>query len=300
MKNYILILAILISSCNGGGGASNNPPAPSASLAFDNAAILATPGGEGTPVYFNGQLLVIMAVRVGVSVPHIQVWNYTNRALLSDFEAPQGMTLICALVDSGRLYIFGVTNLNMTAVTTSNGNSIVMLATSDLITWDAPQTVYTFPSNIAGYNLSVTPAPGGYVMGYDYGPSWQQGFLSSPDLIHWTSLPGHFQANPWSSAVTLRYLSGEYYLFYSTEDNLGNYYTAAVRSTDLLNWQSATKAVIYPTEPFENINTTDFDFVEVKGVVYTVFAVGDQSGNGATATATYNGTFQQMVTALFQ
>ena len=47
------------------------------------------------------------------------------------------------------------------------------------------------------------------------------------------------------------------------------------------------------------INTTDFDFVEVDGRIFAGFAYGDQSGNGGMATAVYAGSFQEMADELF-
>lgn len=301
-KLFVIFLIMGLMGCGGGGagsGGTSNLPAPSESLVYANESLLTVPGGEGTPVVFNGKILVVMGVRVGVPVQRIQIADGISRVLLADFQAPQGITLICAIVNSGRLYIFGVTDFNMSAGLATYGNRIVMTSTDDLVNWTS-QTVYNFPENIAGYNLSVAPTPAGFIMAYDFGPPWQQGFLTSPDLVHWTSIPGHFQAPPWSSAVTVRYLNGYYYLFYSTQDNVDKYYTGAVRSTDLLSWQPATKAVIYPTTPLDHINTTDFDLVEVGDQVFAAYAIGDQSGNGAMTTAIYAGTFEQMVTELFQ
>ncbi len=295
----LLIFAAGLIGCGGAPG-PDNPPAPSRALSYTEEAFLNTPGGEGTPVVLNGRLLVVEGTRVGVPVQRIEVWDGVSRAQLADFEAPDGMTLICAIVDAGRLYIFGVTDFNMSAGLSAYGNRIVVISTADLLTWTPAQTVYAFPGHIAGFNLSVAPHPGGFVMAYDFGPPWQQGFLQSPDLVHWEPAPGYFQAQAWSSAVTVRYLSGHYYLFYSTQDDRGNYYTGAVRSVDRSTWEQASASAMYPTTTLAQINTTDFDFVEVDDHVFSMFAYGDQSGNGGIATALYPGTFERMVTELFQ
>jgi hypothetical protein len=241
----------------------------------------------------------VEGTRVGVPAQRIEIWDGTSRALLADFEAPHGMTLICAIVDADRLYIFGVTDFDMSAGLSAYGNRIVMISTADLLTWTPAQTVYTFPAHIAGFNLSVAPHPGGFIMAYDFGPPWQQGFLQSPDLVQWEPVSGYFQAQAWSSAVTVRYLDGHYYLFYSTQDDRGNYYTGAVRSVDRSTWEQAGASAIYPTTELARINATDFDFVEIDGRVFVGFAYGDQSGNGGMATAVYAGSFQNMVDELF-
>lgn len=303
MKAMLILMSLIALSGCGGYNPPDNPPPPESSITYQNGGVLIAPGGEGTIVEFKSRLLVVMGQRVQVSAPRIQIADLSG-SVVTDFEAPEGITLICAIVEADRLYIFGVTDFNMAAGLASNGNRVVMISTGDLTTWDAPQTVYTFPSNIAGYNLSVTRAPGGFVMGYDYGgpgydPSWQIAFLASPNLAHWTPIPGHYAAFPFSSANTIRYLNGYYYLFYSTVDSADKYYTAIVRSTDMTNWQATTKAAIYPTEAYQHINTTDFDLVESGGVVYVNFAVGDQSGNGAMAVTEYPGSFQDMVNELF-
>ena len=285
-------LILMLTACGGSGGETYSP-APTESLSYSETKVLASPGGEGSPVYFQGKVLTVMGVRVGPSTGNIQIMS---DVLLTEFSAP--MTLICAFVEGDTLYIFGVTGFDFNAGLSAYGNSIVRMSTKDLRAWET-ETVYTFPAHVAGYNLSVSPAPGGYIMAYDFGPPWQQGFLFSPDLRHWTELPGYFQAPPWSSAVTIRYLEGYYYLFYSTQDDKGMYYTGAVRSTDLFSWTPASKSVIYPTDPVHQINTTDFDMVEVNGQIHARFAIGDQSGNGAMATAVYNGDFRQMVQDIF-
>ena len=285
-------LVLMLTAC-GGSSREQYSPAPAESLKYSPTAVIASPGGEGTPVVFQGQVLTIMGVRVGPSTGNVQI---VSDVLLTEFQAP--MTLICAFVEGDTLYIFGVTGFDFNAGLSAYGNSVVRMSTKDLLTWET-ETVYTFPAHIAGYNLSVSPAPNGYIMAYDFGPPWQQGFLFSPDLTHWAEQPGYFQSPPWSSAVTIRYLEGYYYLFYSTQDDKGMFYTGAVRSTDRFSWEPAVKSVIYPTEPVHRINTTDFDMVEVNGQVHAVFAVGDQSGNGAMATAVYNGDFRQMVKDLF-
>lgn len=302
MKLAAVLLALLISGCGGGGESST---VPSAFLPLTKTGIIDTSASESTPVVFNGRVLLIASVRIGVTVPKLRIWDFNTRLLLSEFDAPQGITLPCAFVNAGQLYIFGVTNLNMaTAGVIGHANQIVMISTSDLTTWTAPQTVYTFPANIAGYNLSVTAAPGGYVMAYDFGgdgfsPMWQQDFLTSTDLMQWTPAAGHFQVSRWSSAVTLRYLDGYYYLIYSTQDNAPHYYTTASRSTDLINWDASVKGVIFPDQAFETINTTDFDLVEYQGSVFMSYTVGDQSGKAAVATAQYAGSFAQMAAELF-
>lgn len=298
----VISLFLMLTAC-GGAEKAENPPPPSSSLVYQGQVILAPqPHGEGSIVEFQGRLIVVMGPRVQVSVPRIKIADLSG-SVLADFEAPEGITLICAYVESGRLYIFGVTDFNMTAGQSSRGNRVVRMATDDLVTWDS-QTVYTFPSNISGYNLSVTHTPSGYIMGYDFGgpeysPTWQIGFLESSDLLNWSPVSGHFEAFPFSSANHLRYFDGYYYLFYSTQDSAQNYYTAVVRSVDLLTWEVTSKAAIYPTEAYQHINTTDFDLVESGGQVYVNFAVGDQSGNGAMATAVYSGGFRQMVGELF-
>jgi hypothetical protein len=298
VRLFSLLFVGFLSACGGGGNDGTAPP-PSRALTYTGEAFLNTPGGEGTPVVFNGRLLVVEGTRVGVPAQRIEVWDGVTRVQIADFEAPEGMTLICAIVVDDRLYVFGVTNFNMAAGLSAYGNRVVMISTANLLAWTPAQTVYTFPTHVAGYNLSVTPAPGGYVMAYDFGPPWQQGFLRSTDLVQWEELPGYFQMPPWSSAVTLRYLDGLYYLFYSTQDSAGNYYTGAARSTDLFGWEHAGAAAMYPSSPLARINTTDFDLVELDGYLFVNFAYGDQSGNGGMATATYPGTFPDMVKDLF-
>lgn len=292
-------LACLLLAC-GGSPSTPNPPPPESSLVYQNGGVLMSPGGEGSIVEFKGRLLVVMGQRVQVSTPRIQIVDLTG-SVVADFET--SITLICAYVEGERLYIFGVTDFNMGQGLSAKGNRVVRMSTDDLAIWES-QTVYTFPSNISAYNLSVTPTPSGYIMGYDFGgpeysPTWQIGFLESPDLLNWSPIAGHFEAYPFSSANAVRYLNNYYYLFYSTQDSAQNYYTAVVRSVDLLNWETTSIAAIYPTEGYQHINTTDFDLVESNGVVYVNFAVGDQSGNGAMATAVYSGSLQQMVSKLF-
>lgn len=303
MKNSLFALLILLSGCGGGG--SSSPSVPSTFLQLTKTGIVDTLASESTPVLFNGRLLLITSIRIGVAVPKLRIWDFNTRSLISEFDAPQAITLPCAFVNSGQLYIFGITNLNMaTAGVVGHANQIISISTSDLTTWSTPMTVYTFPSDIAGYNLSVTAAPGGQVMAYDFGgdgfsPQWQQGFLSSTDLTQWVPITGHFETSPWSSAVTLRYLDGYYYLFYSTQDNAPHYYTMAARSTDLIGWEPSIKGVLFPDQGFEGINTTDMDLVEDQGTTFISYTVGNQSGNASVATAQYAGTFAQMATALF-
>lgn len=263
---------------------------------------------ESTPVVFNGRVLVVSTLRwgPGSSPPRLRIYDFETRALFADFVAPQDLAYHCAFVENGTLYIFGVTgNIPGQALISGHGNSIIRIATTDLVSWTDPVIVYTFAQDVAGYNLSVAAEPNGYVLAYDYGgpgeaPTWKQRFLHSTDLAAWTETPGEgYMCTWWTAGATIRYHNGWYYLIYHVY--AGNQFaTRVAKSQNLRAWTDSKLYLIAPTEIFEGINASDVDLVELNGQVYISYMTGDQKTWSGVALATINGsTEQQLLESLF-
>lgn len=305
----LLLAAILVRCCGGGGGESGGGARPHLdAVPVIKLGELSHWESESTPVVFQGRVLVVSTLRWGPGSypPRIRIYDFETRALLTDLPAPQDLAYHCAFVDAGVLYIFGVTNnIPGQGLISGHGNAIIRIQTTDLVTWTDPVTVHTFAPDVAGYNLSVSMEPGGYVLAYDYGgpgeyPTWKQRFLHSADLTAWTETAGEgYKRTWWSAGATVRYHDGWYYLVHHVNAT-NQFATKAARSHDLIIWEDSARYLLAPTDPFEGINASDADLVEFNGMVYISYMTGDQKTWSGVALATVNGlTEQQLLESLF-
>jgi hypothetical protein len=247
---------------------------------------------ETTPVLFNSTLLFVVAEREQSHGTHLRVINEAGTVLGT---GPEGFGLISAIVEEDRLYVIGTTDW-------STQNELRLTSTADLVTWTDPVVIKKAKPGQVIFNTSISRDDTGFVLAYEVcetGTScFTFRFAKSNDMLNWTDVGGRF-LNRYSACPTIRYSNGKYYAFFLIRVR-GQYITAVARSEDLLTWNPSRLSVLTPEslDP-TSINTSDLDFAEVNGRLEMVWINGDQVSWGQTMRAQYEGSFADLVDALF-
>ena len=249
---------------------------------------------EATPVVWtDGSLLLITSRRLGSAGSTIEIWK--DGVIVS--SRPSELGLISAVVDSGRLVVFGTTDWSRP------GNEIRSLSTSDLTTWSAPMTVLRAGPAQTIFNSSIASDSTGFIMAYEVcepnTECFSARFAHSTDLMNWQAVGTILLPDRYLGCPTIRFLGGYYYVFYLGD--LGHHATLVARSTDLVSWQHSSKAVLSSLDRTdEGANNSDMDFVEESGEIKIIYAFGSQTTGWADLRwATYPGTFAQFVNEFF-
>jgi hypothetical protein len=223
---------------------------------------------EGQPVVFKGALYYVVSNRNNAA--EIEIYNQSGD-LISHHE--QGTDLLSAIVVNDELFVFS----------TRERKSIVMIKTSDLVSWTAETDVLRAPQGSNYFNTSVAKTDSGFLMAYETCETgtvcFNVRFAESTNLIDWHEVAQIYSPNKYAACPTIRFLNGTYYMFYLITVNYEgtDYYdTVAVKSTDLVNWSEPI--TILQAEGDEDRNNSDFDFVEFNGEVLGNYADGNQHG----------------------
>lgn len=255
-------------------------------------------GAEHTPVDWNGTLLIVANTGNGFLVV-----DFATRSKISE-QVILKMDVVSAIVDSGRLYVFG-SNMITPERALAPGGQVLMTSSDDLLTWTDPVTVIQAAAELAIGNTSVTKTPDGFVMAYDTrAPGYADysfRFAYSQNLTDWTDIGGVFSPSEYTSTPAIRYVDGYYYIFHLRHRDK-KFVTMVARSTDLISFekQRSEYAVISPVgHPEDGHATTDLDLVELGGKVYLTYSAGDQMTWGHIKYATFNGELRQLMSLFF-
>ncbi|MFP4499676.1 MAG: hypothetical protein ACLFTT_01630 [Candidatus Hydrogenedentota bacterium] len=223
-----------------------------------------------------------------------------------------------AYAEDGVMYVYGVPIWG--------ADRIDVFTSTDLEQW-ARQTALHLPG-WGIYNNSVCKTPGGYTMAFEVGEPgdivgkrFTMFFAHSNNRLDWVlgALDKVFTKEKYSACPALRYYDGWYYMVYL--ERLEQWYFApyVVRSRDLVTWQESPLNPIFEPGPADkrianpdltdeerahiagakNINNSDVDFCTYEGTTYISYSWGSQRGTEFLAQATYDGSEQQLLEAMF-
>lgn len=302
MKKILLICIMqLLSACG-----HSREPIPPTIPQMERVSTVPNVGAETSPILFNGvKYLISFTGREAIPGGGFIVFDWQGN-MIANISA-SGMATGSAIVKDGVVYVYGSTGVTLQGTLTT-GNKILMSSSADLFNWSVPITVYQLPIDVGSGNTSVTQTPNGYVMAYDFVKpdfkNYSYRFLFSTDLIHWMPIGGTFRPYGYTSCPTIRWVNGQYYIFFldkSKQANYTAYFTKLARSVDLdiFEEQMAPYAVISPTFD-EGTATTDLDILEENGQLHFIYSAGDQQTWGIEHLAKYNGTLSEFVALFFR
>lgn len=274
---------------------------------------------ETTPVVFHGRVYRFEYVRE-------RYWdNQTGNSYFrfvdresGEVTAPfgKGYHLGSAFVENDSVYV--------TAVDQWGGEKVYLFSSADMEQWNQ-RLVFELPT-FGIFNTSLTRADDQYVLMFEIGkPSSYAGvgftalFAVSTDLRRWEILPAehNYAKDRYTAPHCLRYLNSWYYNFF-LEAHEG-YEMRVVRSRDLIHWEASplnpvlkasaedkqiannqlTPALQEKIDRAENINNSDFDFCEHRGMLVINYSWGNQNGAEFLSEAFYNGTMEQFLKGWF-
>lgn len=256
---------------------------------------------ESTPVLWNGEILLITGNSVsGKPQNTFRIDTFDCKTNIG--QVPFVAQYMNAHVYNGTLYIYG-----------QGGMGIIMTSSTDLITWTVPATILTAPYGMKFFNTSITQDDEGFLMAVEtqdvtYQLPFVTHFARSTDFVSWSLTTDIFTDTPVSNCPWLWFNPSDrmYYIVYLNHLE-GQDVTLISRSADLITWENSPRLnnlVPFTVSSGEGNNTSDVALLEHNGVVYTVYARGDQTaGNNPNwlelSTATYSGSLGQFVRLFF-
>ena len=195
-----------------------------------------------------------------------------------------------------------------------------MMTSTDLTTWSTPVTILTANERENLFNNAIVFDGRRFILLYEtddpaLGPKFTFRFAESHDLLHWEKLPDTqiYGRGKYVGGPALYFHGGYYYLLYLAETfgKPGHWDTRITRSRDLENWEDAPegRSFVYPnhariTNPALapevcEINASDVEMIEYKGVVHIWWCGGNQNGVDDLQHAVFRGTQRQLLEAFF-
>jgi alpha-L-fucosidase len=273
---------------------------------MERLSIIPNVGAETAPIIFNGvKYLISFTGREGIAGGGGFIVFDWQGNIVTKISAPR-MATGSAIVVDGVVYVFASTGVTLQGTLTL-GNQILMSKSADLFNWSAPVVAYQLPANVGSGNTSVTQTPEGFVMAYDFDNpryfKYSYRFLFSTDLVNWSPIGGTFRAHQYTSCPSIRWVNGEYYLFFldmAAIPGYTAYFTKLARSKDLSSFEEQTSpySVISPGLG-EGTAVTDLDLIEENGQTFFIYSAGDQLTWGEEHLARYNGTLIDFVKLFF-
>lgn len=301
-----LIILLLLASC-----AKNSTTQSTTLVAQDNSKCMPTAiqnldvceelkgiGGEGFPFVWQGQLRYLSSARDA---------NNNSPGLLitgpaANYVGPKNLVYVSGIVVNNTLYVYGVNGVNGFVQ-----NQLFMTSSQDLLNWTEPVAILTSDTTEPYFNSSIAQDAQGYVLAtevHDPATGYYEWRISHSTTLQgpW-SKPGPLYKSTYSACPTIRYSNGTYYVSYLRVVNEGkpnqSFVTSVTKSSDLVNWTDAPRDLFVPTSA-EGVNMSDFDLTEYQGHLEMIIYDGDQATWGDVMRATYNGTFDQLMAAVFQ
>ncbi|MCC7262479.1 MAG: hypothetical protein IT369_08160, partial [Candidatus Latescibacteria bacterium] len=161
-------------------------------------------------------------------------------------------------------------------------NDVTHFWSSDLQHWQSEVVVRQDPGEHL-FNTSACAGLEGFALAYETDdpayPPFSVKYATSPDLRRWERLEGVvFGTNRYTACPCLRWADGYYYQLYLEHRRpRWQFETYIARSPDLRRWElSPANPVLAPEGLDEGTNTSDPELIEVDGVTWLYYAVGDQ------------------------
>lgn len=250
---------------------------------------------ESTPVVFKNKVYDVISNRQGGML--IDIFD-ENKNLVSSTKLNIG--LASALVYNEELYVLGSTNW-------STASPLKIYKSTDLINFsEVGSLIPTVGTRI--FNSSMIHDGSDFILTTEQdnngASNFHPVFYKSKDLNTWTKI-SELKFTSYIACPTLRFLNGEYYMFYLLTDKTSNlYYTSISKSLDLVNWIQSNEVVISPEGENEGQNASDMDLYELNGQVVMNYVIGNQDPNrpewSDIKKATYNGTMESFVKEFFK
>lgn len=260
---------------------------------------------EGSWFVWGGQLYYVYTARNNdASQKIMKIVRFSDNVEIVSFA--NGFGFQSVIVIDGVLYIFA-SDVSWENANAGWGSKIVRFATPDLVNFFGPDTILQMPSNRMVVNTTIARNGNTYVLGYESkvnGGSWDTRFLTSTDFNNWsatgsvlTTPPGVGSSD--ASCPYLTFIDGYYYIWVATTLPGPKYVVPLARSANLTSWSWSRLYTIKPIFEFEDINTTDLDFIEYNNEVYLLYTVSDQQTYQRITYAKFKGIFVELVQAYF-
>lgn len=251
--------------------------------------------GEGTPVDFNGRLLLVAGHRTPLTATiggSLRVYDYFTAALLIEHPWPYG--LVSAMVDADKILVFGTEDWSQ------SGNGIFTATLDANLAIGPTSEMYRGPAQRRTLNTSVCNTPTGYAMAIEVDEPgltpFSVRFATSPDMVTWTEVGNVMHPTTYAACPTIRYHDGWHYVIYLRHVE-GNYISFIGRTQDFTafdwfagNANHPNTVQVLSSDPNEGINNSDVDLCEFGGLTHFIYADGNQSTWGNLRTAVYLGT----------
>ena len=251
---------------------------------------------ESTPVVLNGKLYDILSNQNN-ALRTIDIFDDETKQLISSTDLQ--IMYASALVFQNEIYIYGTSNWEVSA-------PLIIYKSSDMINFRQVGSLIPHSSRRI-FNSSMLHNGNKFIVAVEEdesgGTYFFPNFYESTDLVNWTKI-SELRFTSYIACPTLKYINGNYYVFYLLSDKASNvYYTSISKSADLVNWTQSGKVVVAPLDESEGQNNSDFDLTEHNGRVIINFAYGNQDQNkGAWQNikkATYSGSMEMFVNEFF-
>ena len=183
---------------------------------------------------------------------------------------------------------------------------IVMISSTDLITWTAPKVVIRSEDGERLFNTSVCHDGTRFVMLYESDdarwPKFTFKYLQSDDLVSWRPVSGAFYGtDKYVGGPALYHEGAWYYTLYAHALGDGRFETRITRSRDLLTWEDAPNGRPFLTYDYEHrpdpirfpevreLSASDAELCSYQGKTIVYFNGGDQQGVSDLQWAEYDG-----------
>lgn len=263
-----------------------------------NASISYQSRMETTPVVFNNKVYDVISNRENLADPDFEIYEAESRKLIS--RVRKYIYFGGALVYQNELYVYGTTNSQVSS-------PLKIYKSSDLINFTEVGAL-TPAADRRIFNSSLIQDGSKFVMVVEEDENastyFFPNFYESTDLVNWKKV-SELRFTDYIACPTLRYVNGQYYVFYLLNDRASHlYYTSISKSSDLINWTQSHRVVLTPTDESEGQNNSDLDLYEFNGQVVINYAIGNQDHNRTpwadVKKATYQGTMADFVDEFFK
>jgi hypothetical protein len=251
---------------------------------------------ESTPVVYNNKVYDVVSVRK-VDDPSFEIYDVLTGQLVSKVRLP--VYFGGALSYANKLYVYGTSNYEISA-------PLKIYESTDLINF-AEVGSLSVRLNERIFNSSLIHDNNKFVIAVEVDrngdSAFAPNFYESTDLTTWTKT-SELKFTSYIACPTIRFVGGNYYLFYLLWDRDAQlYYTSISKSSDLVTWEQSNKVVLTPTDESEGQNNSDLDLYEFNGQVGINYAIGNQDNNRPPwvdiKKAKYNGTLESFVKEFF-